>query len=290
MVKMAKGEKKKKNNPFSTILAEQYRNNINTTDVYRDCSPSAQVAPPKAVPAQRSDPTRTAPHRTAGRTQRPRTAHPAEPGAIRSAAGAAQNAPSAPPPPHGAPHRARPLPRGAMGARCRGERSRAVLTQEHFGSASLRAVPSLRCALLRAAARRRGPRSEPRTPRSSAPTAPPGRSLCRGGPGPGTGFAWNRVGGSAGAAPRCPSPRCSSSPSPELSTSALFFPSLAQSKLQGCQSKETWSGDEDPATARLRAPRRAPPRPLRVPGTAPPQTLLWGRGRGAAVPVCLGRG
>jgi len=63
MVKMAKGEKKKKNNPFSTILAEQYRNNINTTDVYRDCSPSAQVAPPKAVPAQRSDPTRTAPHR-----------------------------------------------------------------------------------------------------------------------------------------------------------------------------------------------------------------------------------
>lgn len=113
MVKMAKGEKKKKNNPFSTILAEQYRNNINTTDVYRDCSPSAQVAPPKAVPAQRSDPTRTAPHRTAGRTQRPRTAHPAEPGAIRSAAGAAQNAPSAPP--------LRTEPRTAP-ARCHAER------------------------------------------------------------------------------------------------------------------------------------------------------------------------
>lgn len=288
MVKMAKGEKKKKNNPFSTILAEQYRNNINTTDVYRDSSPSAQVAPPKAVPAQRSDPTRSAPHRGTDPT-----APHGTPGRARSdpqrCRGRAERTLRSPPP-HGAPHRARPLPRGAMGARCRGERSRAVLTQEHFGSASLRAVPSLRCALLRAAARRRGPRSEPRTPRSSAPTAPPGRSLCRGGPGPGTGFAWNRVGGSAGAAPRCPSPRCSSSPSPELSTSALFFPSLAQSKLQGCQSKETWSGDEDPATARLRAPRRAPPRPLRVPGTAPPQTLLWGRGRGAAVPVCLGRG
>lgn len=284
MVKMAKGEKKK-NNPFSTILAEQYRNNINTTDVYRDCSPSAQVAPPKAVPTQRSDPTRTAP-----RDGPNGPARHTRPSPEQNAAPVRAERTLRSPPPHGAPHRARPLPRGAMGARCRGERSRAVLTQEHFGSASLRAVPSLRCALLRAAARRRGPRSEPRTPRSSAPTAPPGRSLCRGGPGPGTGFAWNRVGGSAGAAPRCPSPRCSSSPSPELSTSALFFPSLAQSKLQGCQSKETWSGDEDPATARLRAPRRAPPRPLRVPRTAPPQTLLWGRGRGAAVPVCLGRG
>lgn len=68
------------------------------------------------------------------------------------------------------------------------------------------------------------------------------------------------------------------------------FPRLAQSKLQGCQSKETWSREEGAGNRlRLHAPRICP---LQVPRISPPPIregdLGKGPGCGCAGSVSLG--